>query len=119
MNVLHYDKLVRDHAPELLEKAGKKCVVETMDDETYYEKLIEKLGDENENFVREFSEKDDENALRSLADMEEIIHALVDVIGLPYESFERILDAKRTGQGTFSKKLLLKEVIEEDKSEEE
>lgn len=118
MNVLHYDKLVRDYAPELLEKAGKECIVETMDDETFYEKLIEKLEDEKENFVREFNNKDDEKALRSLADMEEIIHALVDVIGLPYESFERILEAKRTGQGTFSKKLLLKDVIEKEKSEE-
>ena len=35
MKTIKYDKLVRDKIPEIIEKSGKKCVVEVMDKETY------------------------------------------------------------------------------------
>lgn len=46
MKSIKYDKLIRDKIPEIIEKSGKKCVVEVMDDETYMDKLSAKLKEE-------------------------------------------------------------------------
>ena len=35
--MIEYDKLIRDRIPEIIEGAGKKCIVEVMDDNTYLE----------------------------------------------------------------------------------
>ena len=46
MKSIKYDKLIRDKIPEIIEKSGKKCIVEVMDDETYMDKLSAKLTEE-------------------------------------------------------------------------
>lgn len=46
MKTIKYDKLVRDKIPEIIEKSGKKCVVEVMDKETYIQYLDRKLNEE-------------------------------------------------------------------------
>jgi len=43
MKTIKYDKLVRDKIPEIIEKSGKKCVVEVMDKETTYSILTANL----------------------------------------------------------------------------
>lgn len=45
MKTIKYDKLVRDKIPEIIEKSGKKCVVEVMDKETYIQYLDRKLNE--------------------------------------------------------------------------
>ena len=44
--MIEYDKLIRDRIPEIIEGAGKKCIVEIMDDNTYLEYLDQKLNEE-------------------------------------------------------------------------
>ncbi len=112
MATITYDKLVRDNIPAIIESAGKTCVVEEMDDERYFAKLIEKLHEELQEFEREFDALNDENAIKELADLEEVLLAIVDGIGVSRESFERIRLAKLSSNGGFEKKLLLKEVID-------
>ena len=46
MKTIKYNKLVRDKIPEIIEKSGKKCVVEVMDKETYIQYLDRKLNEE-------------------------------------------------------------------------
>ena len=46
MKTIKYDKLVRDKIPEIIEKSGKKCVVEVMDKEIYIQYLDRKLNEE-------------------------------------------------------------------------
>lgn len=41
-----YNKLVRDKIPEIIEKSGKTCEVEILEDDKYIEKLDEKLSEE-------------------------------------------------------------------------
>lgn len=41
-----YNKLVRDHIPEIIEAAGKKCVCETLSAEQYITMLDTKLNEE-------------------------------------------------------------------------
>jgi len=101
-----YNKLVRDMIPEIIEAEGKKAVVETMDDESYIKLLKEKLVEE----LNEFLESDD---VAELADMGEVMHALLEYKGVSIETFQRIRLEKLEKRGGFKKRLLLKEVIEE------
>lgn len=113
MKSIKYDKLIRDKIPEIIEKSGKKCVVEVMDDETYMDKLSAKLKEELAEVETELKNNNDEAAIKELADLQEVILAIVDAIGVDRESFERIRKSKVASNGAFEKKLLLKEVIEE------
>lgn len=113
MKSIKYDKLIRDKIPEIIEKSGKKCVVEVMDDETYMDKLSAKLKEELAEVETELKNNNDEAAIKELADLQEVILAIVDAIGGDRESFERIRKSKVASNGAFEKKLLLKEVIEE------
>lgn len=113
MKSIKYDKLIRDKIPEIIEKSGKKCIVEVMDDETYIDKLSAKLKEELAEVETELKNNNDEAASKELADLQEVILAIVDAIGVDRESFERIRKSKVARNGAFEKKLLLKEVIEE------
>lgn len=113
MKKIKYDKLIRDKIPEIIEKSGKKCVFEVMDDETYMDKLSAKLKEELAEVETELKNNNDEAAIKELADLQEVILAIVDAIGVDRESFERIRKSKVASNGAFEKKLLLKEVIEE------
>ena len=41
-----YNKLIRDKIPEIIEAAGKQCIVEVMNEEEYLEALDAKLNEE-------------------------------------------------------------------------
>lgn len=113
MNSIKYNKLIRDKIPEIIEKDGKQCVVEIMDEQQYLKKLVEKLQEETKEFIFEFDNQNHEQAIKELADLEEVILSIVNTIGLDNQGFEKIRLAKKNKNGGFEKRLLLKEVIEE------
>jgi predicted house-cleaning noncanonical NTP pyrophosphatase (MazG superfamily) len=107
MKTTTYNKLVRDRIPEIIEASGKKAVYQaTTTDEEYIKFLKDKLMEE----VNEFLESDD---TAELADMGEVMHAILEYKGVSVETFQRIRLEKLEKRGGFKKRLLLKEVIEE------
>ena len=108
MKTITYNKLVRDMIPEIIEASGKKVVCETLNEEDYLKLLKQKLLEE----LNEFLESDD---VAELADMGEVMHALLEYKGVSIETFQRIRQEKLEKRGGFKKRLLLKEVIEEQK----
>ena len=105
-----YNKLVRDKIPSIIEASGKKCNFEIMDDEEYMNKLVEKLHEELGKFEIQFNAMNDEQAIKELADLSDVIMALVSSIGVTNEAFERIRNAKSTFNGGFDNKILLVDV---------
>ena len=107
MGTITYNKLVRDRIPEIIESCGKKAVCEIItNDEEYIKSLKNKLIEE----MNEFLESDD---VAELADMGEVMHAILEYKGVSVETFQRIRLEKLEKRGGFKKRLLLKEVIEE------
>jgi predicted house-cleaning noncanonical NTP pyrophosphatase (MazG superfamily) len=107
MKTIKYNKLVRDRIPEIIESSGKKAIYETITkDEDYIKSLKEKLVEE----MNEFLESDD---VAELADLGEVMHAILEYKGVRVETFQRIRLEKLEKRGGFKKRLLLKEVIEE------
>lgn len=106
MSTITYNKLVRDHIPEIIETSGKTCVCETLSDEHYIEMLNKKLQEE----VTEYLES---GTVEELADIGEVMHAILDYKGVPLEEFRRVRIEKLQERGGFKKKVLLKEVVDD------
>ena len=103
-----YDKLVRDKIPKLYESEGKICVTEELEMEQFANKLLETLDSEIESFKKAFNAEDDELAVKKV----EVFYAILDLIGVTKESFEKIRLAKCNKFGGFEGRILLKEIVD-------
>ena len=100
-----YDKLVRDKIPEIIEGTGKTCTTRILSREEYLQKLDEKLNEE-------LSEYQQSKSLEELADLLEVMEAVVKARGYTTEQLHRVRDEKRAERGGFEKAILLCQVSE-------
>lgn len=100
---MKYDKLIRDRIPEIIAQSGKTCVVETLLDSDYFDYLSRKLVEE----AKEFLESRD---TEELADLEEVLLAILEYKSVSYAELEGIRLKKAKDRGGFKKRLLLKQV---------
>ena len=101
-----YHKLVRDRIPEIIEADGKICVCETLADEDYMHLLDQKLNEE-------LAEYQESKSLEELADLLEVMQAVVRARGWTLEDLERVRADKAAKRGGFEKRIFLKEVQED------
>lgn len=106
-----YHKLVRDHIPEIIEADGKICVYETLSDKNYIYLLEQKMNEE-------LAEYQESKSLEELADLLEVMQAVVKARGWTLEELEQVRADKASKRGRFEKKILLKEVQERESSNE-
>ena len=106
MSVIHYNKLIRDHIPEIITASGKICVTEVLSDADYLRMLDAKLDEE-------LAEYHQDQNIEELADLLEVIRAAAVARGYSVEELERTRAVKYEKRGGFEKKLLLKEVRED------
>lgn len=105
MNSIPYNKLIRDRIPEIIEQSGNTPIIEILDSETYKKYLDIKLGEEFQEYLE--SDRVDE-----LADLVEVIYAILKYKGINIGEFEKLRVKKAEERGGFDKQLLLKEVCE-------
>ena len=98
-----YHKLVRDRIPEIIEADGKTCICETLSDEDYISLLDQKLNEE-------LAEYQESKSLEELADLLEVMQAVVRARGWTLEELEQVRADKAAKRGGFEKKILLKKV---------
>ncbi len=95
----HYEKLVRDDIPGMLDAKGISYEKRHADDEEYRQALIRKLSEEVEEFL-------ESETVEELADIMEVVRALRR---LPqYENAKEVQRAKREERGSFDKRIILK-----------
>ena len=73
-----YHKLVRDRIPEIIESDGKTCVCETLYDKDYISLPDHKLNEE-------LAEYQESKSLEELADLLEVMQAVVKARGWTLE----------------------------------
>ena len=100
-----YNKLVRDHIPEIIESDGRKCTTEILSDDRWLQMLGAKLDEE-------LAEYQESKSLEELADLLEVMRAVVKARGWSWEQLEQARQEKAVRRGGFEKKILLKEVRE-------
>ena len=105
MHTKVYNKLVRDRIPEIIEADGKICVYEILSDEDYVYLLDQKLNEE-------LSEYQESKSLEELADLLEVMQAVVKARGWTLEKLEQVRADKASKRGGFEEKILLKEVVD-------
>ena len=108
-----YNKLVRDKIPENINSGdGKKCKYTILDDTDYLQELNKKILEE----AYEFIEK---NSIEELADLIEVINAIMKLKGYKIEEVYKIMKAKADKKGAFNNKIYLEYVDEEKRNIEE
>ena len=98
-----YNKLVRDRIPEIIRQSGNECKLAILSDADYRQALRGKLIEE----AGEVAEAEGEDLVAELADLYEVIDALM----ASYEiAGDRVLQEqikRREARGGFSKKIML------------
>ena len=102
-----YDKLVRDQIPQIICANGNSCEIRVLEDREYQKRLEEKLKEE-------LSEYLESGQLEELADLLEVMMALVKAKGSSWQALEQIRTDKLAKRGGFEKKLLLTSVTREE-----
>lgn len=100
-----YYKLVRDRIPEIIHTSGRSCLWDVLSHEEYIRKLDEKLNEE----LEEYQES---KSLEELADLLEVIQAVVKARGWTLTQLEQVKKEKAEERGRFEKRILLREVKE-------
>lgn len=105
-----YNKLVRDKIPEIIKGDGDcNCEIRILEDNEYLNELKKKLVEE----MNEFLESEN---VEELADLEEVLRAILDVKQVTFEEFENIRIKKVEKRGAFREKIFL---IRADEGKEE
>ena len=95
-----YNKLVRDNIPEIMIKNGAKPVTRILTDEEYLIELNKKLLEE----VNEYLESEN---IEEIADIEEVLLAILTSKGITRDNLEEIRKTKTIKRGAFNKKIFL------------
>ena len=96
-----YNKLVRDKIPQIIaDDNGKTCVTRIMEDDEYLEALNTKMKEE----LKEYLESGE---VEELADLEEVLRAILQAKNVSYEEFENIRNEKVAKRGAFNDKIFL------------
>lgn len=104
-NTIIYNKLVRDKIPQIIESGGNLCDTEILPQDAYVQKLEEKLQEELTEYLQSKEQEE-------LADLLEVLQALVKARDLSWEELEEIQTKKREKRGGFDQRILLKTVTE-------
>lgn len=102
-----HDKLVRNRIPEILQAEGKKGRFEQVEGAAYRKRLDEKLMEEVQEFIAS-------GALEELADIGEVMHAILEYEGISLEAFQKARQDKLVARGSFSLGYVLKEIQEDE-----
>jgi len=95
-----YNKLVRDNIEEIMIKNGAKPVTRILNDEEYLAELNKKISEE----VNEYLESGE---VEELADIEEVILAILKTKAISRDKLEQIRKDKASKRGHFDKKIFL------------
>jgi predicted house-cleaning noncanonical NTP pyrophosphatase (MazG superfamily) len=98
-----YNKLVRDRIPEIIRQSGNQCEVANMSEVEFRQALREKLIEE----AQEAAVATPENLVSELADLQEVIDALLTVYGIEREDVLTQQRRKRVERGGFDQRLRL------------
>ncbi len=101
-----YHKLVRDRIPEIIKKnEGLSAKTRVLDDDEYLKELNKKIKEE-------LSEYLESGKIEELADLEEVLRAILEYKNVSYEEFNNIREEKVRKRGAFKDRIYL-EGIEE------
>lgn len=97
-----YHKLVRDKVPDRIAEKGEPYTMHIAEEAEYREKLKEKLREEVEEWIKKES-------IEEMADVFEVITAILEFKGWTIERIVEKQKEKRETHGAFAKRIILEE----------
>lgn len=98
-----YKKLVRDKIPEIITAKGDMPIIRVLSSREFLEHLSNKLNEEVQEFLTE-------GTVEELADIYEVLLAILEHMDITFESFEKLRNQKLLERGGFSKRIFLDSV---------
>ena len=95
-----FNKLVRDKIPQIIQNNNEVCKTRILNNDEYLIELNKKI-------VEEMNEYLESGNIEELADLEEVLRAILDVKQCSYEEFENIRNNKVLKRGAFKNKIFL------------
>lgn len=106
MSVRVYNKLVRDLIPNIIRSTGSVPIIKQLSTYEYQKELEKKLKEE----VAEYF---NDNTIEELADIVEVIYAILESKNITLEAFENLRKEKTNKRGGFKDRIFLEKVLEE------
>jgi predicted house-cleaning noncanonical NTP pyrophosphatase (MazG superfamily) len=100
---IEYHKLVRDRIPEIIRRDGRECATEIMPEDEYRRALLQKLLEE----AQEAAAVGPEKLVEELADIYEVIDAIMVAYGIEREAVLAKQARKRAERGGFGQRIRL------------
>jgi predicted house-cleaning noncanonical NTP pyrophosphatase (MazG superfamily) len=104
MSAVYYNKLVRDNIPDIISSKGGVPHINILSNNDYISHLRIKLEEEFKEYITDHS-------VEELADIVEVVYAILDYMNVPIKDFEQIRCRKRAEKGAFAKKIFLQYVM--------
>jgi predicted house-cleaning noncanonical NTP pyrophosphatase (MazG superfamily) len=98
--MIEFNKAIRDKIPEIIQKDGHTCNVQTLSDEKFIIEIEKKLSEE----VTEY--QNDKNP-EELADILEVVYRIAQLKGISKQELEKIRIKKLQDRGGFVNNLFL------------
>lgn len=95
-----YGKLVRDNIPNIIKENGEIPNIEVLSNDRYLKELDRKL-------FEEMIEYEDSKELEEIADILEVLEAIVYARGYKFEDVLKIKEDKKFKRGGFNEKIFL------------
>jgi len=103
MEKFYHEKLIRDKIPQVIEENDGEYETRKLDEEEFEKELRKKLIEEAE----EAKDADDEELLKELSDVLQVIKSIADNKGMDFEEIERKQEQRKKERGGFSKGIFL------------
>ena len=95
-----FNKLVRDRIPEIIRRNGETPTVRILGNEEYEKELNKKLQEEVNEYLADGN-------IEELADVEEVLRALISLKGVSYQDFDKMREEKCERRGAFKERIFL------------
>lgn len=103
-----FNKLVRDNIPKKIKNNGEEAVIRVLSIEEYKIELYKKLEEEKNEVI---NSKNKEELIEELADLLEVLDAIMSVNYISKEQVNNVKEEKRLKRGGFDKRIYLEKTI--------
>ena len=111
---IFHNKLVRDLIPKILSEKGLQCRTRILSGEEFRPALISKLQEETTEYTLSETPSD---RLEELADVVEVILALLTTEGQTFQDLELVREKKLRERGGFAQRIFLEKTSATDPSD--